>query len=58
MLFRVNMYRQGREKRLEAIRSVHRVAIFAGVLCVNAVVIGLFVFAIAMSDRGIAGWSR
>ncbi|MFH1502640.1 MAG: hypothetical protein ABIG03_06305 [Candidatus Eisenbacteria bacterium] len=54
MLFRVNMYRQGREKRLETIRRVHRLALFAAVLCVNAVVIGLFVFAIAMSDRGVA----
>jgi hypothetical protein len=54
VLFRVNMYRQGREKRLEAVRSVQRVALFAAVLCVNAVVIGLFIFAIAMSDRGIA----
>ncbi len=48
------MYRQGREKRLEAIRRVRRVAIFAAILCVNVVVIGLFVLAIAMSDRGIA----
>jgi hypothetical protein len=54
VLFRVNMYRQGRERRLEAVRSVHRVAMFAVVLCVNAVVIGLFIFAIALSDRGIA----
>ena len=54
MLFRVNMYRQGRERRLEAVRRVHRVAIFAVVLSVNALVIGLFVFAVLMSDRGIA----
>ncbi|MBD3348543.1 MAG: hypothetical protein GF400_05030 [Candidatus Eisenbacteria bacterium] len=54
MLFRVNMYRQGREKRLEAVRRVHRTAIFAVVLSVNVVVIGLFTFAVLMSDRGIA----
>jgi hypothetical protein len=54
LLFRVNMYRQGREKRLEAARRVHRAAIFATVLTVNAVVVGLFVFAVLMSDRGIA----
>lgn len=54
MLFKINMYRQGSEKRLEVVRRVHRVAIFAAVLCVNAVVIGLFIFAVLLSDRGIA----
>lgn len=48
------MYRLGHEKRLAAMRSVHRVAIFATVLCVNAVVVGLFIFAVVMSDNGIA----
>ena len=54
MQFRVNMYRQGRERRLEAARSVHRVAMFAVILCVNAVVVGLFIFAVTMSERGIS----
>jgi len=54
LLFKVNMYRQGREKRLEAVRRVHRVALFAVVLTINVVVVGLFSFAVLMSDRGIA----
>lgn len=54
MLFRVNMYRMGHEKRLEAQMRLRRFASFAVLIAVNVVVVGLFVVAVALSGRGIA----
>lgn len=53
MLFKVNMYRLGREKRLEAQMRLRRFASLATLIAVNIVVVGLFVVAVALSGRGI-----
>lgn len=52
MLFRINMYRLGRERRLEAQRRLQRVASLAAVVSVNVVVGGLFVFALFLTGKG------
>jgi Tfp pilus assembly protein PilN len=54
VLFRVNMYRKGREKRLEARRRVRRAAMVAAVVSLNVIFAGLFVSALLLSDRAIA----
>lgn len=54
MLFKVNMYRLGREKRLQAQMRIRRFAILATIITINVVVVGLFVFAVVLSGRGIA----
>lgn len=53
MLFRINMYRLGMEKEHEARRRVHRLAGLTFALSIDAVVCGLFLFAIVLTDRGI-----
>ena len=53
MLFKVNMYRTGREKRLEARMRIRRFASIATLIAVNVVVVGLFVIAVLLSGRGI-----
>jgi hypothetical protein len=54
VLFRVNMYRLGREKRLEAQMRIRRLATLATIVTINIVVVGLFMFAVLLSGRGIA----
>jgi len=51
LLFRINMYRLGRERRLGAQRRLQRVASLAAVLSINVLVAGLFVFALALMDK-------
>lgn len=54
MLFRINVYRLGVEKRLEARRRIVRIALVAAVLGVNAIVLGLFVQAVFLTNDGIS----
>ena len=53
MLFKINMYRMGREKRLAAQTRIRRFAAIATLIAVNVVVVGLFVIAVLLSGRGI-----
>jgi hypothetical protein len=53
LLFKVNMYRLGREKRREAQMRIRRFASMATLIAVNIVVVGLFVVAVALAGRGI-----
>jgi len=54
VLFRINVYRLGVEKRLEARRRIVRIALVAAVLGVNAIVLGLFVQAVFLTNDGIS----
>jgi hypothetical protein len=54
LLFRINMYRLGRERRLESQRRLQRVASLAAVLSINVVVAGLFVFALVLTGTETA----
>jgi len=54
LLFKVNMYRLGREKRREAQMRIRRLATLATIITINIVVVGLFIFAVVLSGRGIA----
>jgi hypothetical protein len=54
LLFKVNMYRRGRERRIQSQIRIRRLAVIATLLTVNAVVVGLFIFAVVLSGRGIA----
>lgn len=53
MLFKVNMYRMGREKRLEAQMRIRRFASVATLIAVNVVVVGLFIVAVTLAGRAI-----
>jgi hypothetical protein len=53
LLFKVNMYRMGHEKRVEAQMRLRRFASVAVLIAVNVVVVGLFVVAVMLSGRGI-----
>lgn len=53
MLFRVNMYRGGHERRREAWRAMRWTALVTVVVTVNVAVLGLFACAVILSDRGI-----
>jgi hypothetical protein len=53
VFFRINMYRLGGEKRLEARRRVRRVAFLTVILSVNIAVAGLFVFAVILTGNAV-----
>ena len=53
MLFRINMYRLGHEKRLQAQQRVRSLALVATIVSVNAVVIGLFILTFKGADVAI-----
>ena len=54
MLFHVNMYRGGHERRRAAWKAMRWTAHVTTVVALNAAVIGLFLCAIVLSDKGIA----
>lgn len=58
MLFRINMYRIGANRRMEAARKVRRLALAVSVVGVNVVLLVLFAQAIFMTNSGIAAVTR
>lgn len=54
MLFHVNMYRGGHERRREAWKAMRWTALVTTAVAVNAAILGLFVCALILSDRGIS----
>lgn len=54
MLFRINMYPAGREKRIEAERRIRRFASVALVAAVNAALIVLFLVAVGLSKQALS----
>ena len=57
MLFNVNMYRGGHERRREAWRAMRWTALVTAIVAVNAAVLGLFACAVILSERGIMSQS-
>jgi len=58
VLFRINMYRIGANRRMEAARKVRRLALAVSVVGVNVVLLVLFAQAIFMTNSGIAAVTR
>lgn len=54
MLFRINVYPAGRDKRIEADRRLRRLAVVAVVAAVNAAVIVLFLVAAGLSKQALS----
>ena len=53
MLFHVNMYRGGHERRRDAWRAMRWTALVTTVVTLNAAILGLFACAVILSDKGI-----
>ena len=54
MIFRINMYVLGRERRLAAQRRLRQLALLAVAVGVNAVAVGLFVFAVVLCSHDLS----